>query len=96
MERHEHERRRRTRHLVQLPVSFQCGHGVTPNLSTGGICFATRSRFPSSDPVEFALALADQDGSTFRIRCAGTVVRVAMVDEMSYVAATLEEIAFNA
>lgn len=89
------ERRRGIRHPIHVPVVCGEGHGITTDVSTRGVRFATSGGFPEGEQIRFAITLPDSDDPTFRVHCAGTVVRVDWSDSTAYVAATIDDINFS-
>jgi hypothetical protein len=74
----------------ELRVELAQGVGVTRNVSAGGVYFVTDQPHSAGDAADFTLVLGDLTyGGPWRLRCAGTVLRVEPRGNKVGVAATI-------
>jgi PilZ domain-containing protein len=74
----------------ELRVELAQGVGVTQNVSAGGVYFVTDQPHSPGEPADFTLVLGQlTDGGPWRLRCAGTVLRVEPRGDRVGVAATI-------
>jgi hypothetical protein len=103
------EQRRAKRFEIKLPVQLvraglrpSSGAGTTKNLSSGGVLFATDSRFDIGDPIEYVITLTATAGyaTPVTLHCLGKVMRFEIESNGTEaarpfeVAATLERYEF--
>jgi len=71
------EKRKEERTVIELPLAFEDGKGVTRNLSTSGMFFWTDSApaFTVGDRVSITLEVI-RSGRKIRPKCEGEIVRV--------------------
>jgi PilZ domain-containing protein len=74
----------------ELRVDLAHGVGVTRNVSAGGVYFVTDQLHSPGEAADFTLTLGDlARGGSWRLRCAGTVLRVEPRGDRVGVAATI-------
>jgi hypothetical protein len=104
------EQRRARRFEIKLPLQLVrtgmrpiLSAGITKNLSSGGVLFATDSRFDVGDPIEYVITLTATAGyaTPVTLHCLGKVTRFENESETLEdtakpyeVAATLERYEF--
>lgn len=71
------EKRKEERTVIELPLAFEDGNGVTRNLSASGMFFWTDSSpaFEVGDRVAITLEVV-RSGRKIRPKCQGEIVRV--------------------
>ena len=90
------EKRKTMRFHMNLPIELKNGKGVTRDISTKGVYFETDQPLSVGEPVEFSMAmLYAVAGSSVRLRCQGTVLRVEPTSSGIGVAAALTSHSFE-
>lgn len=89
------ERRTLPRRAIHLPVVLEDRCGVTTDVSATGIRFESDHVLTPGSTIEFAVAFSADPRGNYWIRCAGRVVRVEANGRRVFVAATIDNIAFD-
>ena len=82
--------RKFARHAVRLPVEFASGHGLTRNVSVGGLYFEASEEIEEGRRFTFHIVLRRGAGEPLRLECEGTVVRVDRESALVGIAATID------
>ena len=89
------ERRESTRHLIELPVKFGRGTGVSRDISFTGIYFITKELLEPGEPIKFAFELEYAiPGKSLQLDCYGHVLRVEQKGNTYGIAAKIEEVTY--
>lgn len=90
------EKRRLPRHQLHVPISFGFGVGTTTDVSAAGVRFESRRVLDRGTAIVFELALADAVQRGIVVRCEGRVVRTELRQGKTYIAATIDNLTFDA
>jgi len=90
------EKRRLPRHQLHVPISFGFGHGTTTDVSATGVRFESRRVLEKGTAITFELSLPDAMQHGVVVRCEGTVVRAEVRQGKTFIAATIDQLTFDA
>lgn len=86
------EKRREERILLETPLQFAKGVGITRDISNSGIYFLTRENLVPGGELSFSLKLDYAcPGKPVTMKCQGQVLRVETKGEQFGVAASIGE-----
>ncbi len=98
------EHRKSQRFNIELPVEVRRagasrtpGEGLTRNISSAGVLFASEQQTDLGDAIEYIITLPSRANHQVNIRCMGKVVRCEPAPDLRYrfeVAVTLERYEF--
>lgn len=86
------DQRREERFLLEVPVQFEGGTGISRDMSASGIYFVTDQPLAPGGSVTFSVKFSHiHPGKTVRLDCQGRILRVEPAGERFGVAASISE-----
>jgi hypothetical protein len=89
------ERPEATRYPVTWPVEFECGTGVTRDLSADGAVVTTDLVLSEGESVHFAVSIPERLGGPSRVLVQGRVIRVKPLGAHWEVAVSFDAVRFE-
>ena len=90
------EKRRLPRHQLHVPIMFGFGQGMTTDVSATGVRFESRRSLDKGTSITFELALPNAVQQGVIVRCEGIVVRTEVRQGKTFIAATIDQLTFDA